>query len=223
MKASDWMNSLRGLTVASRIFGRSCSSMLSSVACSTGWSSAGTPLGRASKTALPLTARLRSRLTRVSNCAQLGIRLVPAAAQSRAVRTTASLSVSAACSSRRATPSLWAHQTAASIRVSMSLRLASSSWISGSGLSAHLASTGISSSRNSPLSCMLKWVLSGRVSRALSMSEPALERDRMEWSRSSVAAVCRSPSLTCSRCRLIRLTMRSRAFSSSGRRNSVPK
>ncbi|MNV67778.1 hypothetical protein D3C71_1605910 [compost metagenome] len=70
---------------------------------------------------------------------------------------------------------------------------------------------------------MPKLLLSGMPIRRLSMSEPPLERDSNEWSRSEMAAWCRSPSVVSSRYRLMRLTMRSRAFSSSGRKNSLPK
>ena len=70
---------------------------------------------------------------------------------------------------------------------------------------------------------MPKWLFCGMAIKALSMSDPPLERDKNEWSRNDSAACRKSPPVVLSKYKLTRFTMRPLDFSSSGRKNSVPK
>ena len=250
MKAGVWSNSVRGATRASRIFGRSASTDWRA-ASTTGCHSAGKPPGSASAMAWlpdgglgPRTAAgsvaaafravlvavgvvapawRRSESTIFSKATQSGISVPPQARVSSAVRITASASGSASASSSASRPSSAAIQSAASITCAAAVRRASSVRTSVRLRNDQSASKGMWRSVKPPRSFMPKWLVWGIAISALSQSEPALERDSSECSRSNSAAWCRSPPLACSRCRLTRFTSRSRAFSSSGRRYSLPK
>ena len=171
----------------------------------------------------PAPCFLRSAVITFSNSTQSGSSVRLAVCTSKAVRITASASLPASSSASASTPISLASQMAASTTVATWLRSSSSTWYSDKLRRLHLAKTGICSSLKPPRSFMPKWLFCGIAISVLSISEPPLERDKKELSRKDSAAISRSPLQLDSRYRLTRLTMRSRARSSSGRRNSVPK
>ena len=227
MNAGVWSNSLRAGSLASSILGRSANTdcrTRSTMGSKGGGKSLGTVMLISGAGESPACGYfLRRVTTNFSKATQSGISVRRAKRDRSAVRMTASASLPASSNSSAFRPMLSAIQVAALTSNVACWRWASSAWYSGSVRSDHLASSGMWSSVKPVPSFMPKWLFCGMAISNLSMSEPPLERDRKELSRKASAARRTSPPLVCSRYRLTKLTMRSRAFSSSGRKNSVPK